>query len=695
MFKQAKRLLQFGEFQLDCDQGLLYRTGALVPLTPKVFQTLLAFVERPGELITKEELMQAVWPDTFVDESNLASNVHILRRTLNSNGGEHFIETLPKRGYRFIAPVEQVTIQPPVEKVETPAPPDPAASGATTGARSSRVGWLLLIAIAAIGAGGMQLALRTTTPEPALVRLTAHAGSNTQPDVSPDGRHVVFVSNRDGGAGQIYIMDADGSHPRNLTGNPKIHDDSPAWSPDGHKIAFQSDRHSASEIFTMDADGGHPTLIAPGARAAWSPDGKMLACARSIEGHSEIWVFPSDGSSPPRRLTFDRHFCADPTWSPDGTRIAFTSAGVQGLEIQSTRVDGTDRVVLAAGHCANRLPVWFRDGRIAFNSNRDGHDALFVMESDGTLQHRITDASADEDEAAWSPDGRSLVFESDRSGNSDIYRMRLPDAPDGAIALTSGLANNVHPSWSPDGKWIAFESSRDGTPNIFAMDAEGRQVRNLTRGAAASHRPVWSWEGTRIAFTGERDGKSAIYMMNADGSDPHRVSEGPADDNPAWSPDGRQICFDRAGDVWVVASAGGGSRRLAEGLECSWDAGGRILFARPQGNVREIYRMNADGSGESGGGLRLDGAGIANVTNNARGNGTPMISRDGSRIVFNSNRDRFGFGIFVMNADGSAQTRITARRVFDMQPSWSPDGRWVVFARDRNRSWEIFKIAVP
>jgi Tol biopolymer transport system component len=182
--------------------------------------------------------------------------------------------------------------------------------------------------------------------------------------------------------------------------------------------------------------------------------------------------------------------------------------------------------------------------------------------------------------------------------------------------------------------------------------------------------------------------------MNADGSDPHRVSEGLNDDNPAWSPDGRQICFDRAGSIWAVASGGGVSRRLAEGLECSWEAGsGRILFARPQGYVREIYRMNPAGAGRIEHGSAFDPVG--NVTNNARGNGTPLVSRDGSRIAFNSNRDGFGFGIFVMNADGSAQTRITARGVFDMQPSWSPDGRWVVFARDRNRSWEIYKIAVP
>ncbi len=93
----------------------------------------------------------------------------------------------------------------------------------------------------------------------------------------------------------------------------------------------------------------------------------------------------------------------------------------------------------------------------------------------------------------------------------------------------------------------------------------------------------------------------------------------------------------------------------------------------------------------------MDAAGgnLVDVTKNGRGNGIPATSRDGTRVAFNSDRDGFGFGIFVMNADGSGQTRITGRRQFDQQPSWSPDGRWIAFARDRDHTWGIYKIAVP
>jgi len=263
--------------------------------------------------------------------------------------------------------------------------------------------------------------------------------------------------------------------------------------------------------------------------------------------------------------------------------------------------------------------------------------------------------------------------------------LRLPDSTDGAIALTTGLANNAHPSWSPDGKSIAFESNRDGVPNIFVMDTDGGHVRNLTPGLSPAHRPVWAPDGARIAYEIDHEGTSAIAVMNADGSNSHRISEGGNEQHPAWSPDGRQICFDRADNgVSVIASSGGVSRPLTSGVECSWERdGARIFFARPVGDVREIYAVT------------LDGRQITNVTHNGRGNGGPAPDRDGRRIAFNSNADDFGFGIFVMRADGSGQTRITARDSFDAEPSWSPDGRWVAFARDRDHTWEIYKIAVP
>src|SRR6266513_3135651 len=108
MSLETKRLLAFGNFEVDASQRLLFRDGEHVPLPPKVFQTLLAFVASGGRLLTKDELMKAIWPDTFVEEHNLTLNVHALRKALNGGSSERYIQTVPRRGYRFVEPTREV-----------------------------------------------------------------------------------------------------------------------------------------------------------------------------------------------------------------------------------------------------------------------------------------------------------------------------------------------------------------------------------------------------------------------------------------------------------------------------------------------------------------------------------------------------------------------------------------------------------
>ncbi|MGH9408473.1 MAG: winged helix-turn-helix domain-containing protein [Vicinamibacterales bacterium] len=690
MSNDPRRLLAFGPFELHRNAGLLFRAGERVALPPKVLHTLVVLVEHPGQLLSKDELMKAIWPDTFVEEQNLTLNIHALRKVLNAGGtGERYIETVPRRGYRFIASVSETSGAPAVERSASVAPTADDDAATVRPARTPHTGRGLLwgapavvsiLVVSGIAASRL-LAHRTDLDAgPELLRLTDNIAEDWQPDVSPDGRSIVFASNRDGGKGEIYAMDADGSHPRNLTNNP-ANDDTPAWSPDGRRIAFQSDRRGPIEIFVMDADGRNPTPVTRGARAAWSPDNRRIAYQVQIDGHSEISIVDVSGGAP-HRLTFDRSFAADPSWSPDGTRLAFTSKKGSDLQVDVMRLDGSGRTTLtSAGN--NSLPAWSPDGeRLLFDSDRDGVAKLYVMNADGTVQHAIDDRQGSE--GGWWPTGHAVVLESDRDGNGEIYRLRLAREPDGALRLTRNVATDDYPVWSPDGRSIAFESNRDGKPNIFVMGADGEGARNLSRSASVDRQPAWSADG-RLAFASERGGGSAIYVMNADGTGARRVSDGTADWAPHWSADGTSICFSRKRGIWTTPSIGGTARRIASGETCAWSPDGRdIIYDRDESGAREIYSAPAAGGG-----------GETCLSRNGRGNGGPVWSFDASRIAFNSNQDGFGFGIFVMNRDGTAQTRLTGRRTFDEHPAWSPDGAWIAFSSDRDGNKEIYKVRLP
>jgi Tol biopolymer transport system component/DNA-binding winged helix-turn-helix (wHTH) protein len=668
----GKNLFEFGDFRVESPEGYLYRQQERVPLSPKASQILLVLVESGGRVVLKEDLMKTIWPDTFVEESNLTFHIHAIRKALargEENGNEPYIETVPRRGYRFVSPIRIVTTQPPA------APPPPLVRS-----KATWIGGILLCGLATLAT---MLTLRSHTAEPAVIRLTNNVADDTQPDLSPDGSAIVFVSNRDGGKGQIYVMDADGRNPRNLTNDPAFHDDTPSWSPDGKRIAFQSMRRGGpSEIYVMNADGTHATPLVAGARAAWSPDGRLLVYEATAENHREVFVIPSSGGDA-RRLTFDHDYAGSPSWSPDGSQILFTVAVNHKLQLATMHPDGTGRVILTSHASNNRLGVYSPDGRwIVFNSDRDGPDSLFLMDADGSLQRRITDGKFLDDEPSWSRNGRYIYFESERDGNREIYRMQVSPAPDAAIRLTRNVASDTDPAWSPDGRWIAFDSNRDGLPHIFLMDPDGGHVRALTHGPSSDTMPDWSPAGRQIAFVSNREGSNAVFAMQADGTAVRRIVSNGA--WPKWSPDARQICFTRDHAIWVAEASSGAERRVAQGESCTWsDDGNSLMFDRDDYGLREIFRAP-----RTGGDPRA-------ITRGRKVNGGPAWSATARRIAFNSNRDGSGLSIYVAREDGSELVRATGRGVFDFHPSWSPDGRWLAFTSRRDGNEELYKVAAP
>ena len=162
-------------------------------------------------------------------------------------------------------------------------------------------------------------------------------------------------------------------------------------------------------------------------------------------------------------------------------------------------------------------------GRIAFYSNRDGNNEIYVMNGDGSGLNNLTNNPADDYEPAWSPDGKKIAFWSNRDGNNEVYVMNA-DGSD-QTNLTNNPADDGGAStfWSPDGKKIVFASDRDGNRDVFVMNADGTNPTNLTNNPAADDLPAWSPDGAKIAFTSDRGG---IYVMNSDGSNQTLLHKG-------------------------------------------------------------------------------------------------------------------------------------------------------------------------
>ena len=533
---------------------------------------------------------------------------------------------------------------------------------------------------------------------------------------------IAFHSTRDGDF-DIYIMNADGSRPTQLTNTPD-NDIDPIWSPNGKRIAFNrfNNTFSTLEILVMNADGSGVTHIADNAFAtAWSPDGKRIAFASNRGGGDEVFVMNADGSGV-TQLTHNDFVRDFPTaWSPNGKQILFQSDRDGNTELYVMNVDGTHVTRLTNNPASDEgdHAGWSPDGkRIVFSSTRDdGLLHIFAMNADGTGVVQLTSGPFVDDDPVWSPDGTRIAFHSTRDGgDEDIFVMNadgtgvipltnnsvLPDGSPIFDAVPVWTASVMPPArclqppaglkawWPGDGDVgdLIGGNHGIGTFNVYVMTQRGAEQTQLTDAPGYSARPNWSHDGRMITFTACRptDSSCEIYVMNADGSGQTKLTnDGSADYMSVWSPDDKRIAFvserDGSAQIYVMNADGSNPTRLTQGGAFdqlpTWSPDGtRIAFQTNRDGNNEIYVMNADGSNPT------------NLTRSPASDEFPAWSPRGDKIAFKSDRDGNG-EIYVMSVVGSRLTRLTRNTSDDYYPAWSPTGDRIAFVSNRDGNYEI------
>jgi TolB protein len=481
--------------------------------------------------------------------------------------------------------------------------------------------------------------------------------------LSPDGKWVLFTSERAGSA-DIYRARVDGSGVERLTDNP-AYDDQAAWSPDGKAIAFVSSRGSGvTDVWTLDL-GTHRlrnVTAAPGGdfRPSWSPDGRWIAFSSDRETHVErrapeweqsqrtsLYLIHPDGSGL-RRLTDGEKFAGSPRWSPDGKRIVFyelavadTHAAREGgwdaavpSQIVSIEVASGARLELTSGRGLKISPQFLDDQRVGYVVKAGPEAGLAFTSGERGERGAMRNPR-------WSADGRQVVYDRGAVESVGGYQPLQP-LPGGG-----GRFNLVHfgrlAAFSPDGRRLAFSEPAGGpTWAISVMDADGRNPKRVyfEKGAAAMA-PRWSPDGRQLVFGVSGDFSSRgisgrIVEMNADGSNLRVLTTGAGAGFPSFSPDGGRLVF----RVWGKAE----------------DERGLRILTLATGAVTRLTGSDYDTF--------------------------PGWSPRGDLIAFTSWRND-DFDIYTIRPDGTGLKRLTTTPGNDAHSSWSPDGKWLMFASSR------------
>jgi Tol biopolymer transport system component/DNA-binding winged helix-turn-helix (wHTH) protein len=611
MPQSPNKLYGFGSFRLDAGERVLWRGEELLVLPPKVFDTLWMLVEREGRVVSKSELMEAIWADAFVEESNLSQNIYTLRRTLGvDEQGRQFIETVPRRGYRFAVPVElleegsnggvnqnEVVVLSGAatnsngESLKTNFPSLPltavpsdsqgsqtqfvSPSALQTRPRPTRryalLAGIVVLLVAAV-AGLYQFVIRRSEKDGAKIapieqvrfqRLT-DSGDVVFPTISPNGELLAYVRHEEDGESVWVKQIATGSSVQTLPSSSKGYQ-SLAFAPDGKYLFFREAAEPAA-IYQTSVFGGPLKKVADNAWSGFSvsPDGKQVAFSRRDPQHNtHLLILSNIDGSGERELSVRQspldYRGGPPAWSPDGTRLAVAGGLQQQFLPKLLTVDvatGKETELKTPNWRAITRILWTLNGKhliIAARANNEATSQLWMVGYPGGEISRLTN---DLEAYFWlslSADGRILVTRQQRIIS---HLWLLPDGDEKkARQLTFGERNldgYTGLVWTPDGK-IVFSLFAGQNTDLYSMNADGSNRVQLTVNAGQDNtEPIVSKDGRYIVFTSNRTGSAQVWRMDIDGRNQKQLTFGEAQKeralSPVFSADGTEVFFIKLGN---------------------------------------------------------------------------------------------------------------------------------------------------
>jgi Tol biopolymer transport system component/DNA-binding winged helix-turn-helix (wHTH) protein len=638
---------QLADWQVQPQLNCVRRGEKSIHVEPKVMQVLVQLADHPDEVLSKEQLMHAVWSDTFVGDEVLTRCISEIRRALEDDArAPRFVQTIPKVGYRLIAPVDRrdlladsratkpTAARLPDERSEPPAPAmeTPAAAPSPSTIVSPGLGpvmalrWAVIafVALAVLAVGTWILRsrrpLQTGTGDYRTLPFTSYSGSQTQPAFSPDGNKIAFVWNgENGGRQSVYVKVIGTENPVRLTSGPGD-DYSPVWSPDGRFLAFLRSAENGQGLYIIPSIGGPERKVASRSGVAdnssrmsvtWSPDGKQLVFTdgKSTQSPSSLFSLNLETLAVQRITTPAPSWDGDysPVFSPDGKRIAFIRDVEASLrDVYILPADGGEPTRLTSDNRQVSGLAWSSDGTsVIFSSDRRGKFALWRVAASGGAPERLPVGTEGASYPAIAPKGDRLAY-AQTSAQWSIMRVVLDTAGKAKTTrLLSSTEQDSAPRYSPDGTRIAFQSWRSGTQEIWVCASSGSGPVQLTSfNGPLTGSPSWSPDGQQIAFDSRPEGRSHIYVVSVDGGVPQKVTSGDQNDIlPTWSRDMKSIYFasNRSGawDIWKVPANGGEARRMTRrggfmGIE-SFDS--KWLYYT-KADLSGLWRIPANGDKE-------------------------------------------------------------------------------------------------